>query len=312
MKMRKLNVEIELTTKMRSVSVVVATYRRDVDLERALNSLAIQSYSDMEIILVDDNGNAEWNDKVSDIVNKFRKKFPDVFLTYIVNNPNQGSAKTRNIGINAAHGEYVTFLDDDDLYLKEKVKKQVEFMVNEDCDYSITDLVLYNDDDKEIDKRVRSYIKDTSASSLRMYHLKYHMTGTDTMMFKKEYIKKIGGFAPIDVGDEFYLMQRAIEGGGKFGYLSGCEVKAYVHIGDGGLSSGDGKIKGENALYEYKKQFFQDIDSASRRYIKMRHHAVLAFAYKRIGKNFSFLKHGIFGVLTAPIASIQLILGRKI
>lgn len=296
---------------MKSVSVVVATYKRDADLEKALNSLAAQSYSDMEIILVDDNGNAEWNDKVSAIVNAFRENFPNVFLTYIVNNPNQGSAKTRNIGIEAAHGEYITFLDDDDLYLKDKVKHQVEFMVNGGYDYSITDLILYNDDDKEIDKRVRSYIKDTSASSLRMYHLKYHMTGTDTMMFRKEYITKIGGFAPIDVGDEFYLMQRAIEGGGKFGYLPGCEIKAYVHTGDGGLSSGDGKIKGENALYEYKKQFFKDIDLTSRRYIKMRHHAVLAFAYKRIGKNFGFLKHGIFGVLTAPIACIQLILGRK-
>jgi hypothetical protein len=38
-------------------------------------------------------------------------------------------------------------------------------------------------------------------------------------------------------------MQRAISGGGKFGYLPGCGVKAYVHTGEGGLSSGDGKIQ---------------------------------------------------------------------
>lgn len=153
---------------MNMVSVVVATYRREESLNMALESLANQTYKNLEIVLVDDNGNAEWNDKVSAIVNAFRKKFPNVFLTYIVNNPNQGSAKTRNIGIEAAHGQYVTFLDDDDLYLKDKVKQQVEFMVNGSYDYSVTDLTLYNDDDKEIDKRVRSYIKDTSASSLRM------------------------------------------------------------------------------------------------------------------------------------------------
>ena len=69
-------------------------------------------------------------------------------------------------------------------------------------------------------------------------------------MFKKEYLTKIGGFPPINVGDEFYLMHRAINGGGAFGYLPGCQVKAYVQTGEGGLSSGDGKIKGENALYE--------------------------------------------------------------
>lgn len=240
---------------MKLVSVVVATYKREVELKNALESLAKQTYPNMEIVLVDDNGNDEWNRKVSGIVEEFRNRYPEIILEYIVNNPNQGSAKTRNIGIHSANGYYITFLDDDDIYLPDKIRKQVEFMETIQCDYSITDLLLYNEDDNEIDKRIRSYIKETTVETLRMYHLKYHMTGTDTMMFKKEYLIQIGGFAPIDVGDEFYLMQRAIEGGGKFGYLPGCEIKAYVHTGDGGVSSGDGKIKGENSLYEYKKTF---------------------------------------------------------
>ena len=121
---------------------------------------------------MDDNGNGEWNQKVALIVEQFKDKHPDVCLQYIVNNPNQGSAKTRNIGIEAANGEYITFLDDDDVYLLDKTKKQVEFMENGGYDYTITDLVLYNEDDKEIDRRVRTYIKDTSVASLRMYHLK--------------------------------------------------------------------------------------------------------------------------------------------
>ncbi len=297
---------------MKTVSVVVATYRRDAELEKALNSLTFQSYSNIEIVLVDDNGNVEWNKKVSAIVEKFKSNYSNILLNYIVNNPNQGSAKTRNIGIEAATGEYITFLDDDDIYLKDKVKKQVEFMECNGYDYSITDLVLYDENDKETDKRVRNYIKSTSVSSLRIYHLKYHMTGTDTMMFKKEYLIKIGGFASIDVGDEFYLMQSAIEGGGKFGYLPGCDIKAYIHTGEYGLSSGESKIKGENALYEYKTQFFNQLLSKDVRYIKMRHHAVLAFAYKRMGKPSEFLRHGIIGAFTAPIECVKLIIGRKI
>lgn len=293
---------------MKSASVVVATYKRDADLKKALDSLAIQSHADMEIVLVDDNGNAEWNAKVSAIVDAFKNEYPKVSLNYIVNNPNQGSAKTRNIGIETAQGEYVTFLDDDDVYLTDKVKKQVEFMENGCYDYSITDLLLYNEDDKEIDKRVRTYIKDTSVDSLRMYHLKYHMTGTDTMMFRKEYLKQIGGFAPIDVGDEFYLMQRAIEGGGKFGYLPSCEIKAYVHTGEGGLSSGEGKIKGENALYEYKKTFFGQIDFRTKRYIRMRHYAVIAFAEIRRKRIFSFGINAVKSFFCAPIACLRMFL----
>ena len=285
---------------MKLVSVVVATYKRETYLKKALESLAKQTYSCMEIVLVDDNGDEEWNRRVLNIVDEFRNCYPKVVLEYIVNTPNQGSAKTRNIGINFAKGDYVTFLDDDDIYLPDKVKKQVEFMENGGYDYSITDLVLYNDNDREIDKRVRSYIRDVSVASLVVYHLKYHMTGTDTMMFKKEYLTQIGGFAPIDVGDEFYLMQRAIEGGGRFGYLPGCEIKAYVHTGEGGLSSGDGKINGENVLYEYKKKFFEHLKTSDVRYIKMRHYAVIAYAELRRKKYGRFILNAMKSFFASP------------
>ncbi|MBD8986101.1 MAG: glycosyltransferase family 2 protein [Clostridiales bacterium] len=285
---------------MKLVSVVVATYKREAELKNALESLAKQTYPNMEIVLVDDNGNDEWNSKVSETVEVFRNRYPKIKLECIVNNSNQGSSKTRNIGIHSANGDYITFLDDDDIYLPDKIRKQVEFMETNQCDYSITDLILYNEDDKKINRRIRSYIKETTVESLRLYHLKYHMTGTDTIMFKKEYLIQIGGFAPIDVGDEFYLMQRAIEEGGKFGYLPGCEIKAYVHTGDGGLSSGDGKIKGENALYEYKKTFFNQLEACDIRYIKMRHYAVIAYAELRRKNYVKFISNALKSFLASP------------
>lgn len=285
---------------MKLVSVVVATYKREAELKNALESLAKQTYPNMEIVLVDDNGNDEWNSKVSETVEVFRNRYPKIKLECIVNNSNQGSSKTRNIGIHSANGDYITFLDDDDIYLPDKIRKQVEFMETNQCDYSITDLILYNEDDKKINRRIRSYIKETTVESLRLYHLKYHMTGTDTIMFKKEYLIQIGGFASIDVGDEFYLMQRAIEEGGKFGYLPGCDIKAYVHTGDGGLSSGDGKIKGENALYEYKKTFFDQLEAGDIRYIKMRHYAVIAYAELRRKNYVKFISNAMKSFFASP------------
>ena len=295
---------------MKLVSVVVATYRRDIHLKNALESLANQNYTNIEIIVVDDNGDLEWNKKVFDVVEEFCENFPEVSVFLIANEINQGSAKTRNIGIEAANGDYITFLDDDDVYLPNKIKNQVEFMERCGCDYSITDLILYNDADKMIDKRIRSYIKETSVSSLTTYHLKYHMTGTDTMMFKKEYLNRIGGFAPIDVGDEFYLMQRAIDGEGRFGYLPECEIKAYVHAVDGGISSGEGKIKGENALFEYKKKFFDQLTQKDIRYIKTRHYLVLAFASLRKRAIFSVLKYTIWAFGISPITFAKLLISR--
>ena len=295
-----------------TVSVVVATYRRDVSLKNALISLSTQTHNDFEVVVVDDNDNAEWNEKVSSIIDDVKKANPHLNICHIINNPNQGSAKSRNIGINKAQGEYVTFLDDDDVYLPKKIENQYKEMIKTNSDFSITDLELYNEKDKLIENRTRNYLVNAKDDELLKYHLMHHITGTDTMMFKREYLVKIGGFDPIDVGDEFYLMQKAILGGGTFCYLPQCHVKAYVHTGEVGLSNGKGKIDGENRLYEFKKNYFDEIDSKSRRYIKMRHYAVLAFAGLKLKDYVFAVKNGIKSMLCDPVQCIKLCVERKI
>lgn len=291
------------------VSIIVATYRRKETLKKALQSLTTQTYSNMEVIVIDDNADVEWNTEVEMIVNSI-KSSNSYDVIYIKNKDNQGSAETRNIGIRQATGEYVTFLDDDDLYLPNKVKKQVEQMVKEGSDFSLTDLWLYDEKDKLIEKRRRDYIKDFSSDSLTRYHLMYHMTGTDVMMFRKKYLLDIGMFSPINVGDEFYLMQKAIDGKGVFSYLSGCEVKAYVHSETDGLSSGDGKIKGENELFEYKKKYFDVLTKKEQNYIKMRHYAVLAFAELRRDRKIKFLLNSILSFVSSPFQCSNLLFSR--
>lgn len=290
------------------VSVVVATYRRDASLRKALQSLLEQSYEQVEIIVVDDNDDSTWNQTVREIVDSFRQN-----IILIENHPNLGSARARNAGIQAATGALITFLDDDDVYLPEKISRQVAAMTQVNADYCITDLHLFHEQDQPAEKRTRTYIKSTEAEQLLQYHLMYHMTGTDTLMFRSEYLRKIGGFPPIDVGDEFYLMMEAINGDGVFCYLPGCDVKAYVHTGEtGGLSSGESKIQGEHALHSYKKQFFDRLDAKSRRYIRMRHHAVLAFAYLRKGAYVSFFVQGICSFLSSPVGCCKLVMARKV
>ena len=292
---------------MPQVSVIVATYRRENELKRALESLKEQQFKNFETIIVDDNADLEFNNKVSAVVNAFKSENPHMAVTLITNPENMGSAETRNIGINASKGEYITFLDDDDVYLPEKIQKQLDFMKQGDYDYSLTDLDLYNEKGVLVRKRVRGFIKNTSYESLFKYHLMYHLTGTDAMMFKREYLKKIEGFAPINVGDEFYLMQRAISQKGKFGYLPGCDIKAYIHTGECGLSSGEGKIIGENNLYEYKKEFFGELDKKTIRYINMRHFAVLAFAQVRLKKYSDFVINSTRSFLCSPIGFVKML-----
>lgn len=302
------NENIDRKLKNVKVSVIVATYRRDASLKKALESLINQSYDNIEIIVVDDNAEEKWNEKVKNIIDKI-KVIHDII--YIKNELNKGSAETRNIGIKVASGEYITFLDDDDIYLSNKIKNQIEHMIENKSDYSVTDLNLYNENERLIEHRNRRYIKENNKESLFKYHFMYHITGTDTLMFKKNYLLNIGGFPLINVGDEFYLVQRAIEEGGRFSYLPLCDVKAYVHTQTNGLSSGENKIKGENRLYEYKKKYFDCLDNTDIRYIKMRHYAVLAFAEIRRKNVIRFIKYTIYSFINSPIQCSKLVLSRK-
>ena len=292
------------------VSVIVATYRRVVELKNALISLITQTYNFTEIIVVDDNADKKWNEDVKEVI-YFIANIHNREIIYIRNEFNMGSAETRNIGIRNSTGDYVTFLDDDDIFLPQKVENQLNHMLESDADFSITDLYLYDENDKLIEKRTRKYIKRYSKDFLLRYHLMYHMTGTDTLMFKREYLLKIGGFPKINIGDEFYLMQKAIEYGGKFSYFPRCDVKAYVHTKTKGLSSGYGKIQGENNLYLYKKRYFQELPMKSRRYITMRHYAVLAFTELRRKRYGHCIFYIIKSFITSPLDCTLLFIQRK-
>lgn len=286
------------------VSVIVPTYKRKDTLRSSLDSLLSQSYSPVEIIVVDDNADIEWNNYVQDII----KEYPSV--VYICNSKNLGSAESRNVGVRAAKGDYITFLDDDDIYLPEKIDNQLQYMIESGADYSITDLYLYSQKDKLLDKRIRNYIKETDPKVLLQYHLMYNMTGTDSLMFRKEYLLNIGCFPPINSGDEFYLMKEAIVSGGKFVYVPYCFIKAYVHTDKNGMSSGDGKVSGEKVLYNYKKTFFNEMNGKSKRYIKVRHFAVLAYAYLRMKNYALFILYSAVSFAISPISSVKILLNR--
>lgn len=295
------------------VSVVVATYRRRDSLKRALVSLFRQTYDHLEIILVDDNADPFWNRQIRQIAKSGETK-SGCRIVYIRNEKNLGSAASRNVGIEMAKGKYVSFLDDDDVYLPDKIRHQLEAMQKDQADYSITDLELYSEQGSLEERRVRKYLEKAdwkNADALLTCHLMYHMTGTDTLMFRTDYLRKIGCFPPIDVGDEFYLMEEAILGGGKGMYVPGCQVRALVHRDTPGVSSRQGKIDGEKALYERKKEYFPMLPSRAVRFIRMRHHMVLAYAQLRQKHLGEALGEGVRAICCAPVSCMAMVLFRR-
>ena len=101
------------------ITVIITTYNRSRDIERAINSVLNQTYKKIELIVVDDNANnPEEREKTEQIV----KKYENVKL--IKNEKNLGGALSRNVGIKNAKGEFIAFLDDDDVYEETKIEKQ--------------------------------------------------------------------------------------------------------------------------------------------------------------------------------------------
>jgi len=108
------------------VSVVIPTYRRVSLVPRAIRSVQNQTYKNIEIIVVDDAS----PDNTEEIV----RSIPDPRIRYIRHDRNKGlAAAGRNTGIQAAHGKYIAFLDDDDEWLQTMVEKQLKVIEAHDA-----------------------------------------------------------------------------------------------------------------------------------------------------------------------------------
>lgn len=101
-----------------TVSVVIPTYNRADLLPRAIRSVRAQTYSNWEIIVVDDAS----TDRTRDVVHAFA----DDRVTYVRLDRNSGPSRTRNVGVSRARGSYVTFLDSDDEWLPHRLQVQLQ------------------------------------------------------------------------------------------------------------------------------------------------------------------------------------------
>ena len=100
------------------VSVIVPTYNRANRLEGTLRSILSQTYQDFELIVVDDGS--------TDNTSKVIESFPSA--QYLPMKKNSGVSKARNIGLACAKGEFICFLDSDDLWKEKKLEIQIHWM----------------------------------------------------------------------------------------------------------------------------------------------------------------------------------------
>lgn len=108
------------------VSAIITTYKRETSLlVEAIESVLAQTYSNIECIVVDDNGiGTDFQIKNEETICKYGN------VLYLANVKNSGAQYSRNIGILNAKGYYIAFLDDDDLWETTKIEKQINLFSN--------------------------------------------------------------------------------------------------------------------------------------------------------------------------------------
>ena len=117
------------------VSIVMPTYNTSKYIEDSIRSVLSQTHKEWELLIVDDCS----EDNTDEIIAPYLK---DTRIHYLKNEKNMGAALSRNRAIREAKGKYIAFLDSDDTWRADKLKKQIQFMKTNNYAFTFTDFII--------------------------------------------------------------------------------------------------------------------------------------------------------------------------
>lgn len=168
------------------VSVIITTHNRQELLSRAIESVLLQSYQNIECIVVDDaseDGTKEYCESI-ECINYVR----------ISKDESKGGNYARNLGIKNALGEYIAFLDDDDYWLPEKIEKQINLLIEKQCSLVFCGRKLeYVKENREISYR-EDLPKPEYKGDLSTEILMSICTTTSAIFVKRDMLFEVGLF----------------------------------------------------------------------------------------------------------------------
>lgn len=129
---------------MPEVSIITPLYNAEHTIKETINSVQAQTFSDWELLLIDDCSTDKTVDTVKELISS------DSRIKLICRKWNAGPAVTRNRGIQKAKGRFIAFLDADDLWHQDKLRIQLDFMKKNGCDLSYTSYQKINQESEKL------------------------------------------------------------------------------------------------------------------------------------------------------------------
>lgn len=158
------------------VSIITATYNSENLIQKTYESLQLQSHKNWEWVITDDCS----SDGTFQLINEMANS--DKRISVYKNQVNSGAAVSRNKSLKHSAGEYIAFIDSDDVWLPNKLEKQLEFMGKE-IDFSFTAYELINEDGRALNQKVDA--SQYGAFSYNDMLMKKATLGCSTVMLRR-------------------------------------------------------------------------------------------------------------------------------
>lgn len=162
------------------VSVVMPVYNAAKFVRESIESVLAQSFCDYELLLIDDCS----TDNSLEILLEYEQK--DSRVKVLKNELNSGVSHTRNVGVKNACGEYIAFLDSDDMWTSDKLQKQFELI----SEYPQTDICFTGSDFVDTDGNKSDYTFSVPQKVTYKELLKQNVISCSSVLIKKEWLCK--------------------------------------------------------------------------------------------------------------------------
>ena len=234
-----------MKNKKLKIDIILPNYNSSKFIEKTINSVLQQSYKDWKLIIVDDFSNKE----TKKILKKFENK-KNIKIYWL--KKNRGAGFCRNYAIKKSNYPYLAFIDSDDIWKKEKLKKQILFMKRNNCFFSYTNYETFGDKCRKIKNPIKldysKFIRNTSIA-------------TSTMMVKRDKINNIK-FTNSKICEDYFFKCKILKKISKANCLN--KYLTYYRVRQGSLQSN--KLRNLFWIwkinYRYNKlSFFENLNS---------------------------------------------------
>jgi len=207
------------------VSVIIPTYSRALYIDRAIDSVLEQSYKNIEIIIVDDNGFGSEDQRNTE--KALEKYVANEKIKYIINKENIGGSEARNNGVMYSSGQFITFLDDDDTYDQDKIMEQIKIITSDEAiDACYCGMSYLNEKGIKVGKR-NIYLD--GSSELIKDHIFRPITGTPALLIKKSVFEAIQGFDNLKRYQDANIIFKILANGYYLKSIKRELVNVYIH-----------------------------------------------------------------------------------